>query len=352
MDTRIFLTSLFVFICGYVCDSYSQTRIVNSSQKAKTSQNNSKTASGRFYVSLRIFSDEATRIPIYSSIGVEKKLSRVLTSQNLYRAEKANTKGSQMWYKLYTLEGNYLGYISNLYFNQCPAPVAPVFEMIKVEGGTFMMGDNSVPSSSPIHEVTVSDFEICKFEVTPYQWIQVFGKKSNTRNISWEDAQNFIKIVNKLTKKNYRLPTEAEWEYAAKGGKYSKGFKYSGSNNINDVAWYNKNSDLQGTKMMKPGLKMPNELGLYDMSGNLWEYCQDSYNYYPEDSQVNPLGKNNKTKNIVIRGGGAVDDADCCLVTTRKSEFRDYGTMTMGFRLVLDSRPKSNGSTKKKSNAQ
>lgn len=352
MNTRGLFIYLFILLWGYVCDSYPQTRIVTSPKKTKISQNNSTSTSGRFYVSLRIISDEVTRIPIYSSIGVEKKLSRVLTSQNLFKAEKANTKGSQMWYKLYTLEGNYLGYISNLSFCQCTAPVAPVFEMIKVEGGTFMMGDNSDPSSSPVHEVTVSDFEICKFEVTPYQWKQVFGKNSNTRNISWEDAQNFIKIVNKLTNKNYRLPTEAEWEYAAKGGRYSKGFKYSGSNNIDDVAWYNKNSDLQGTKMMTPGQKKPNELGLYDMSGNLWEYCQDSYNYYPEDSQVNPIGKNNKTKNIVIRGGGAVDDADCCIVTTRKSEFRDYGTMTMGFRLVLDSRQKSNSSSKKKNNTQ
>ena len=91
---------------------------------------------------------------------------------------------------------------------------------------------------------------------------------------------------------------------------------------------------------------------LYILNNQQVRYYSVDTNYYPEDSQVNPLGKNNKTKNIVIRGGGAVDDADCCLVTTRKSEFRDYGTMTMGFRLVLDSRPKSNGSTKKKSNAQ
>jgi formylglycine-generating enzyme required for sulfatase activity len=125
------------------------------------------------------------------------------------------------------------------------------------------------------------------------------GNDLPVENISWNDVQVFIKKLNALTGKNYRLPTEAEWEFAARGGKESKGYKYSGSNNIDEVAWYRTNSDNTTHPV---GTKKPNELGIYDMSGNVWEWCNDWYSDYSEASQINPTGPTSGTWRI-IRGG-------------------------------------------------
>ena len=158
------------------------------------------------------------------------------------------------------------------------------FEMILVEGGRFMMGDevendiDCYEDEAPIHRVTLADFYIGKLEVTQELWRAVMhynpshfrGYKNPVENISWEDCQLFINRLNKLLGQNFRLPTEAEWEYAARGGKYSKGYKYSGSNNIDDVAWYEANT-TEIKHHCRAGTKQPNELGIYDMSGNVWE---------------------------------------------------------------------------------
>ena len=162
----------------------------------------------------------------------------------------------------------------------------PQIEMVFVKGGTFMMGATPEQGSDagdgekPVHSVTVSDFYIGKYEVTQAQWKAVMGKNPShykgenrpVERVSWYDIQKFIEKLNAKTGKRYRLPTEAEWEYAARGGNQSKGYKYSGSNDIGSVAWYTNNS---GDRTHPVGQKQPNELGLYDMTGNVWEWCSD-----------------------------------------------------------------------------
>jgi len=184
------------------------------------------------------------------------------------------------------------------------------FEMVKVQGGTFEMGSNKTePNELPKHTVTVNSFEIGKFEVSQAEWEYVMGTNpaghkgslNPIENISWNEVQEFLKKLNEKTGKNYRLPTEAEWEFAANGGNQSNGYNYAGSNTIDEVAWYQYNSN-QNTH--KRGGKNANELGIYDMTGNVWEMCSDWYNesYYKESTPNNPQGPSTGEKKT-IRGG-------------------------------------------------
>ena len=190
------------------------------------------------------------------------------------------------------------------------------FKMIKVEGGTFSMGATSEQGSDaymnekPVHSVTLSDYYIGETEVTQELWQVVMGSNPSrftgdnqrpVENVSWDDCQEFIKKLNRLTGKKFRLPTEAEWEYAARGGKYSKDYvyKYSGSNNADEVAWYEDNSG-RTTHTVKT--KKANELGLYDMSGNVYEWCNDWYGSYQSNSQTNPTGPSEGERRV-FRGG-------------------------------------------------
>ncbi|MDY4862163.1 MAG: formylglycine-generating enzyme family protein [Candidatus Onthomorpha sp.] len=191
------------------------------------------------------------------------------------------------------------------------------FKMIKVEGGTFNMGATSEQTNydndeKPVHSVTLSDYYIGETEVTQELWQAVMGSNpsrftgNNQRpveNVSWNDCQEFIRRLNSLTGKNFRLPTEAEWEYAARGGKHSKSYvyKYSGSNNADEVAWYDSNS---GSKTHPVKTKKANKLGLYDMSGNVYEWCNDWYgkDYYQNSPQTNPTGPS-EGEYRVLRGG-------------------------------------------------
>ena len=245
----------------------------------------------------------------------------------------------------------------------------PNDEMVFVKGGTFTMGATEEQGTSdpwddeyPIHQVTLSDFYIGKYEVTQQLWEYVMkysgicadgstmsayasnvwlgempsstdglGADYPAYNVSWVDIVNiFIPRLNKITGKIFRLPTEAEWEYAARGGNKSKGYKYSGSNTIGDVAWYSSNS----SSMTHPvGTKAPNELGIYDMSGNVYEWCSDWYGGYSSSAQTNPTGPTSGSYRV-YRGGGWNFYARDCRVSFRYNNYPDNRNKHSGFRLV------------------
>lgn len=188
------------------------------------------------------------------------------------------------------------------------------FQMVKIQGGTFQMGATSEQGNDvsinekPIHSVTLSDYHIGQTQVTQELWQAVMGSNPSefkgdsqcpVENVSWNDCMEFIAKLNRLTGKNFRLPTEAEWEYAARGGSKSRGYKYSGNNNPDLVAWYDGNSI---NKTHPVAQKQANELGLYDMSGNVWEWCSDWYGEYTNEVQTNPTGPITGT-DYVQRGG-------------------------------------------------
>ena len=216
-------------------------------------------------------------------------------------------------------------------------------EMVFVKGGMFTMGATSEQGSdadsdeTPTHSVTLSDFYIGKYEVTQAQWRAVMGNNPSyfkgdnlpVECVSWNDIQKFIKKLNAQTGKNFRLPTEAEWEYAARGGNQSRGYKYSGSNDRNN-AWYKDNSS---SKTHPVGQKQPNELGIYDMSGNVWEWCQDWYGSYSSSSQTNPTGPSSGSYRV-LRGGSWYSNARYCRVSSRDGYRADISINSYGFRLV------------------
>ena len=229
-------------------------------------------------------------------------------------------------------------------------------EMVRVEGGTFQMGSNNDDSEKPIHTVTLSLFEIGKYPVTQKLWEVIMGNPSNFKDcsqcpvgsISWNDVQEFLKKLNATYPgMNYRLPTEAEWEFAARGGNMSKGYTYAGSNEINEVGWYWQNSgdkpltgDWNWRKMEKNngrkhpvGQKKANELGIYDMSGNVWEWCSYWYDEYPNAPQVNPQGPSEGPARI-LRGGSWLSHPGGLRVASRGSGNPDSKSGHIGFRLA------------------
>jgi len=216
-------------------------------------------------------------------------------------------------------------------------------EMVFVAGGTFTMGctaeqGNDCYDDEKTISVTLSSYYIGKYEVTQGLWKAVMGSNPShftgndslpVERVSWNMVKVFIDSLNRKTGKTYRLPTEAEWEYAARGGK-SGGFKYSGSDNINNVAWYGDNSD---SKTHVVGTKAPNGLGIYDMSGNVWEWVSDWYGSYSSGAQTNPTGPTSGS-NRVYRGGSWYGSARNCRVSYRDSYYPDFSNYGMGFRLV------------------
>lgn len=220
-------------------------------------------------------------------------------------------------------------------------------EMVKVEAGTFMMGATSemeegiaTDNEKPVHQVTLTkDYYMGKYEVTQALWKAVMGRIPSffegdnlpVEWVSWNDCQKFISKLNKMTGRRFRLPTEAEWEYAARGGKKSRGYQYSGSSNISDVAWYDGNS---GSKTHPVGTKQANELGIYDMSGNVYEWCQDSYVSYVSASQTNPTGAVSGAFRVG-RGGGWNCIARGCRSAFRYGYAPDDRDSYLGLRLVL-----------------
>ena len=216
--------------------------------------------------------------------------------------------------------------------------------MVYVEGGTFTMGataeqKKTTKSEKPTHSVTLSSFYIGKYEVTQSLWKAVMGSNPShfegdnlpVENVSWNDCQTFLRKLNAMTGKNFRLPTEAEWEFAARGGNRNRGYQYSGSNVLSDVAWYADNS---GSKTHNVGAKAPNELGIYDMSGNVWEWCQDWKKSYSSSPQTNPKGPSSGSSRV-YRGGSWFNFAWSCRVACRYCHTPDYRYFDLGFRLAL-----------------
>lgn len=227
--------------------------------------------------------------------------------------------------------------------------------MVWVEGGSLTMGATRYQANTanrdetPAHQVTLSGFYISKYEVTQELWQVVMGTTIRQQRdkagassldgeganypmyyISWEECQTFISKLYSLTGKRYRLPTEAEWEYAARGGNRSNGYKYAGGSDLASVAWYNDNS----SSTHEVGTKWANELGLYDMSGNLWEWCADWYGSYSSGSQTNPTGPSSG-HGRVSRGGSWDNSAGNCRVLSRNSNTPVSRSRYMGLRLAL-----------------
>lgn len=212
-----------------------------------------------------------------------------------------------------------------------------VFNMVKVPAGTFVMG--GYDGDAAFHQVTISnDFLIGETEVTQDLWNAVMnenpsvtvGTKIPVNNVSWNDCIQFVRKLNDLTGEKYRMPTEAEWEYVAKFG--DKEYAYSGSDLPDQVAWYIENS---GSHAHEPKLKSSNELGVYDMSGNLWEWCSDHYDVYNVNDSLNPKGPRQGTKRV-RRGGSYNDNPRCCLVTFRSRNSEDVRKQNQGLRLVKE----------------
>lgn len=218
------------------------------------------------------------------------------------------------------------------------------FQMVEVEGGTFMMGATAeqaepLMDEKPVHEVTLRSFFIGQTEVTQALWQAVMGSnpsdftgsKRPVENFNWDDCLKFISKLNALTGKHFRLPTEAEWEYASRGGNKSQGYMYSGSNNLNDIAWFEDNSDDATHNV---ATKQGNELGIYDMSGNVLELCSDWYGDYQDKAQKNPKGSK-KGLYRVVRGGSWLSKASKCRSSYRNSMSPDEGNASIGLRLAL-----------------
>ena len=219
------------------------------------------------------------------------------------------------------------------------------FTMVFVKGGSFTMGataeqgNEAKADEKPAHNVTLSDYYIGETEVTQALWQAVMGDDNPSEYkgpgmpvelISWEDCESFIDKLNTLTGMKFRLPTEAEWEYAARGGNKSRGYKFAGSNDIGTVAWYESNSDAK-THPVKQ--KAPNELGIYDMTGNVWEWCFDGYGPYSSAAQTNPKGLSTAEANA-SRGGSFVNSPEDSRVSVR-SFSPGYISSSLGFRIAM-----------------
>ena len=217
------------------------------------------------------------------------------------------------------------------------------FTMKNVNGGSFQMGndsDDAYRDERPVHKVKVSSFYMGETEVTQALWQALMdnnpsrfkGGKRPVECVSWNDCQDFIRILNQITGYQFRLPTEAEWEFAALGGKKGHGYKYAGKNFISSIAWFLDNSDSK-THTVKG--KSPNELWLYDMSGNVWEWCADWYGRYAAGFQIDPTGVE-EGSNRVLRGGCWNSNDWYCRVSNRSFNNPDFSGDGYGFRLALE----------------
>ncbi|MCL2101964.1 MAG: SUMF1/EgtB/PvdO family nonheme iron enzyme, partial [Fibromonadales bacterium] len=227
------------------------------------------------------------------------------------------------------------------------ASIAREIEMVLVEGSLFTMGCTNEQGADcndderPPQNVRLSNFSVSKYPVTQKLWVKIMGNNPSrssgpdlpVESVSWNDAQAFIEKLNSMTGRKYRLPTEAEWEYAARGGAKSQRYKHSGGNDLNRVAWFSGNSE-QNIQLV--GRKQPNELGIHDMNGNVWEWVQDWKGNYDRSALLNnPKGPANGTLRV-YRGCSWQSTASICRVSRRNGSSPEYRSPDLGFRLVLD----------------
>lgn len=272
----------------------------------------------------------------------------------LQSCNKDNTKNE-------TINGFEINWTGDLGKKEKDAVREMITNMVKVDGGTFYMGaqkdsvefycydENATSLEGPVHEVTVTEFYINKYEVTQLLWESVMGLTPNDENdmqwekeyglgdkypayrISYKDVETFIAKLNEYTGLNFALPTEAQWEYAAKGGANTNYELYAGDGNVLEVAWIERNSD----KSSEVGMKEPNGLGLYDMSGNVWEMTQDWYYDYSEEAVTDPIGEAYNEGYKVFRGGSWYTNDQSARVTARSKQGIHYRDFSTGFRLVI-----------------
>ena len=285
---------------------------------------------GNHNVEIRKSGYATSRQTVTISEGQTASISGSLTSST--SSSSANTLSSSG----FSLSGNAL---------TIPVKNGISIEMVKVEAGSFNMGatpemENPYDSEKPVHRVTLTNnYYIGKYEVTQALWQAVMGSNPSyfkgddlpVEQVSWNDCQDFISKLNAMTGKRFRLPSEAEWEYAARGAKKSRGYQYSGSNTLGDVAWYYGNS---GPKIHAVGTKQPNELGIYDMTGNVWEWCQDWFGSYSNSPQTNPIGAASGSGRV-YRGGSWGNSAGFCRSSCHFYDTPGYRDCYLGLRLVL-----------------
>ena len=297
--------------------------------------NRRQTNDSNVYVNPQLQDTIVAKKPNYNDEYIKQKQLEIQQQQQLKEEEIRKQKEEEVHIKKDVERKNTLGEaICNLIDNN----------MVHVDGGTFIMGatpeqeNDAFDREKPAHEVTVSSFSIGRYLVTQEEWQTIMGDnpsyfkgpKLPVVNVSWEDCQEFIIKLNQRTGMNFRLPTEAEWEFAARGGNYCKNYKYSGSNNVYDVAWLYGNCECYHIV----GEKFPNELGLYDMSGNVCEWCNDVYNKYRNNLSDNSKGVSLNTYHI-SRGGSWRSYPRDCVISKRYKCYLNKSDNTIGFRLAL-----------------
>ena len=273
-----------------------------------------------------------------TSVSSDRKKLTLKASENTFTTARTATvtlSGEELTKKITVTQA---GYAPDLTF----IVSGVTFKMIWVKAGTFQMGKaGSEDVATPVHQVTLTkDYYMGETEVTNALWKAVMGSvpsKKNTgdsypvENINYEDCQSFLTKLNQLTGQTFRFPTEAEWEFAAKGGTQSKGYTYAGSNTIDDVAWYTNNSSSTTHPVAQ---KKANELGLYDMSGNVWEWCLDWSDSYSSSAQTDPTGAASGSYRV-LRGGSWYNVATYCRVAYRGADTPAIRDRSNGFRLAL-----------------
>ena len=334
MMKQVFLVILLAF--GFVAGA--QNKIVKKPKKQKPTTTQVTPKKERASKQREVHSKKQK--PATTQVAPEKKgPSKQREVQSKKGEADSHSKNAKVDISPTIGKANYTPNVKTFYANGVS------FDMVEVRGGTFRMGATSEQGSDaysyekPVHSVTLSGYYIGKTEVTQALWKAVMGNNPSrfkgddlpVENVSWDDCQEFIRELNALTGQHFRLPTEAEWEFACRGGNNSRGYKYSGNNYIDNVAWYDGNS---GQTTHPVATKSPNELGIYDMSGNVDEWCSDWWGVYTSGAQTNPKGPYGGSGRVA-RGCSWLNGARGC-----RSSFRSYydpagRSGILGLRLAL-----------------